>query len=120
MAMAKLNPTVLFAMLTGQEIDKVESGILEYLMDVAERIITNYVNDDNFFIIDYQNEVVELASHIYNVQQMNIKSIENGNVKALSNSGRSVTFMSAEEINSIVIPAHIKARLPKPSRVRIW
>ena len=118
--MATINPKTLYAMLTGQTTNTVDTGLFEYLMGVAERIITNYVNDDNFFIINYQNEVVELASHIYNIQQMNIKSIENGNVKALSNSGRSVTFLSAEEINSIVIPAHIKARLPKPSRVRIW
>ena len=118
--MATINPQVLFAMLTGQEIDKVEQGILEYLMGVAERLIIAYTKNPDLDLTVYQNEVVELASHIYNVQQMNIKSIENGNVKALSNSGRSVTFMSAEEINSIVIPAHIMARLPKPSRVRVW
>lgn len=117
--MATINPKTLYAMLTGQTTNTIDTGLFEYLMGVAERLIIAYTKNPDLDLKLYQNEVVELASHIYNVQQMNIKSIENGNVKALSNSGRSVTFMSAEEINSIVIPAHIMARLPKP-RVRIW
>ena len=117
--MATINPKTLYAMLTGQTTNTMDIGLFEYLMGVAERLIIAYTKNPNLDLTVYQNEVVELSAHIYNVQQMNIKSIENGNVKSLSNSGRSVAFMSAEEINSIVIPKHILARLPKP-RVRIW
>lgn len=98
---------------------EVDDVYFQYLLNVSERIIITYTKNPSLELELYRNEVVELSAHIFNVQQMNIKAIENGNVKALSNSGRSVTFMSSEEINAIVIPEHIKARLPRV-KVRVW
>ena len=48
-------------------------------------------------------------------------SVENGAIKSISSAGRSVTFMSFDELNEIGIPQSILARLPKPKiTVKVW
>ena len=43
----------------------------------------------------------------------------NGSIKSISSNGRSVTFMSNNEIGATGIPQTIKDRLPKP-KARVW
>jgi hypothetical protein len=51
-----------------------------------------------------------------------ISSNDSGTIKSISSNGRSVTFMSSQDIaQEIGIPDYIKEMLPKPKgNVKVW
>lgn len=101
---------------------KVEDEIINFYITNAEQAIKSYLNDYTINVSElYPNEVVELACYYINKATMSQGSVENGAIKSISSAGRSVTFMSFDELNEIGIPQSILARLPKPKvTVKVW
>ena len=101
---------------------KVEDEIINFYITNAEQAIKSYLNDYTINPSElYRNEVVELACYYLNKATMSQGSVENGAIKSISSAGRSVTFMSFDELNEIGIPQSILARLPKPKvTVKVW
>ena len=101
---------------------KVEDEIINFYITNAEQAIKSYLNDYTINVSElYPNEVVELTCYYLNKATMSQGSVENGAIKSISNAGRSVTFMSFDELNEIGIPQSILARLPKPKiTVKVW
>lgn len=102
--------------------NQTDDEAIQFYMTNAINAIKTYTNDPNIDVkTTYHNEVVELACYYINKATMSQTSTENGNVKSLSSGGRSVTFMSYDELQAIGIPQSILARLPKPkSTVKVW
>lgn len=97
--------------------------------DVIKFYITNSITAIKSYLNDYQlevsklypNEVVELTCYYLNKATMSQSSVENGAIKSISSAGRSVTFMSFDELNGTGIPESILVRLPKPkAKVKVW
>lgn len=101
---------------------KVEDEIINFYITNAEQAIKSYLNDYTINVSElYPNEVVELTCYYINKATMSQGSVENGAIKSISSAGRSVTFMSFDELNEIGIPQSILARLPKPKvTVKVW
>ena len=101
---------------------KVEDEIINFYITNAEQAIKSYLNDYTINPSElYPNEVVELTCYYLNKATMSQGSVENGAIKSISSAGRSVTFMSFDELNEIGIPQSILARLPKPKvTVKVW
>ena len=101
---------------------KVEDEIINFYITNAEQAIKSYLNDYTINVSElYPNEVVELTCYYLNKATMSQGSVENGAIKSISSAGRSVTFMSFDELNEIGIPQSILARLPKPKvTVKVW
>lgn len=114
----------LFLKLTNlQEIDKDE---YEFYIQVACTLIERYLNidEDKYVNIEdyYEEQVILLASHVYNIHSNVVASTQNSGISSISSNGRSVSFMSTEQVaNQCSIPQYIKDMLPKPkSRVKVW
>lgn len=115
----------LFLKLTNlQEIDKDE---YEFYIQVACTLIERYLNidEDKYVNIEdyYEEQVILLASHVYNIHANVVASTQNSGIESISSNGRSVSFASAEAIASQVsIPQYIKDMLPKPktTKVKVW
>lgn len=96
----------------------------KFYMEVAETLIGRYLNFEehqytNFKFV-YEEQTLLLAAHVYNIHSTIVASTQNVGVQSISSSGRSISFMSAEQVASQVgIPQYIKDMLPKP-RVRMW
>lgn len=101
---------------------KVDDEVINFYIASAEQAIKSYLNDQTINVAElYPNEVVELTCYYLNKATMSQGSVENGAIKSISNAGRSVTFMSLDELNSVGIPQSIKDRLPKPKvTVKVW
>ena len=101
---------------------KVDDEVINFYIANAEQAIKSYLNDYTINPSElYPNEVVELACYYINKATMSQGSVENGAIKSISSAGRSVTFMSFDELNEIGIPQSILARLPKPKvTVKVW
>ena len=101
---------------------KVGDDAINFYIANAEQAIKSYLND---YIINpselYYNEVVELTCYYIHKATMSQGSVENGAIKSISSAGRSVAFMSFDELNEIGIPQSILTRLPKPKiTVKVW
>ena len=103
---------------------KVDDEVINFYIANAEQAIKSYLNDYTINPSElYPNEVVELACYYINKATMSQTSLENGAIKSISNAGRSVTFMSFNELNDVGIPLSILARLPEPKstvKVKVW
>lgn len=101
---------------------KVDDEVINFYIANSEQAIKSYLNDYTINASElYPNEVVELTCYYINKAQMSQGSVENGAIKSISSAGRSVTFMSFDELNEIGIPQSILARLPKPKvTVKVW
>ena len=101
---------------------KVDDEVINFYIANAEQAIKSYLNDYTINVSElYPNEVVELTCYYINKVQMMQGSVENGAIKSISSAGRSVTFMSFDELNEIGIPKSILVRLPKPKiTVKVW
>ena len=96
----------------------------EFYIEVAETMIERYLNvgehEYTNFKFFYEEQTLLLAAHIYNIHSTIVASTQNVGVQSISSSGRSISFMSAEQVaNQVSIPQYIKDMLPKP-RVRMW
>lgn len=96
--------------------------MIKYYIANATNSIKSYLNDYTLEVSKlYPNEVVELTCYYINKATMSQSSVENGAIKSISSAGRSVTFMSFDELNNVGIPETILARLPKPkTKVKVW
>ena len=101
---------------------KADDEVVNFYIANSEQAIKSYLNDYTINVSElYPNEVVELTCYYLNKATMSQGSVENGAVKSISSAGRSVTFMSFDELNEIGIPQSILARLPKPKiTVKVW
>ena len=101
---------------------KADDEVVNFYIANSEQAIKSYLNDYTINVSElYPNEVVELTCYYLNKATMSQGSVENGAVKSISSAGRSVTFMSFDELNEIGIPESILARLPKPKiTVKVW
>ena len=101
---------------------KADDEVIRFYIANSEQAIKSYLNDYTINPSElYPNEVVELACYYINKATMSQGSVENGAIKSISSAGRSVTFMSFDELNEIGIPQSILARLPKPKvTVKVW
>ena len=101
---------------------KVDDEVINFYIANAEQAIKTYLNNYTINPSElYPNEVVELACYYINKATMSQGSVENGAIKSISSAGRSVTFMSFDELNEIGIPQSILTRLPKPKvTVKVW
>ena len=101
---------------------KVDDEVINFYIANSEQAIKSYLNDYTINVSElYYNEVVELTCYYLNKATMSQGSVENGAIKSISSAGRSVTFMSFDELNEIGIPKSILARLPKPKvTVKVW
>lgn len=101
---------------------EVEDLVIEFYLTNSTTAIKSYLNDYTINVSElYPNEVVELTCYYLNKATMSQGSVENGAIKSISSAGRSVTFMSFDELNEIGIPQSILARLPKPKiTVKVW
>lgn len=101
---------------------KVDDEVINFYIANSEQAIKSYLNDYTINVSElYYNEVVELTCYYLNKATMSQGSVENGAIKSISSAGRSVTFMSFDELNEIGIPQSILARLPKPKiTVKVW
>lgn len=99
---------------------EVDDEVIEFYLANAINAIRNYINDDTVDVEQvYNNEVVELAVFFINKSRMLESMYSNGNVKSVSSAGRSVTFMTMEELCDS-IPDYIKARLKRKVKVKVW
>ncbi|WVR22051.1 MAG: head-tail adaptor [Malazfec virus 1] len=99
---------------------EVEDLVIEFYLTNSINAIKNYINDDTVDVEQvYNNEVVELAVFFINKSRMLESMYSNGNVKSVSSAGRSVTFMTMEELCDS-IPDYIKARLKRKVKVKVW
>lgn len=114
----------MFLKLTNQQ--EIDDETFIFYKNVAVTMIERYLDIDEHFYINvehcYGEQVVLLASHVYNIHSNIVASTQNSGIKQISSNGRSVTFMDAESIASQVgIPQYIKDMLPKPKlKVRVW
>lgn len=115
----------MFLKLTNQQVLNEEE--YEFYKEVACILIERYLNphEEQVWInIEdcYEEQVVLLASHVYNMHSNIVASTQNSGIKSISSNGRSVSFMDAMELaNQVSIPQYIKDMLPKPkSRVKVW
>lgn len=101
---------------------KADDEVINFYIANAEKAIKSYLNDYKINVSElYYNEVVELTCYYLNKATMSQGSVENGAIKSISSAGRSVTFMSFDELNSVGIPETILSRLPKPKvTVKVW
>lgn len=101
---------------------KLDDAVINFYISNATNAIKIYLNDSDLDVYDdYYNEVVELTCYYINKATMSQSSVENGAIKSISSAGRSVTFMSFDELNEIGIPQSILVRLPKPKvTVKVW
>ena len=101
---------------------KADDEVINFYISNSEQAIKSYLNDYTINASElYPNEVVELACYYLNKATMSKGTVENGAIKSISSAGRSVTFMSFDELNEIGIPKTILSRLPKPRvTVRVW
>ena len=101
---------------------KADDEVVNFYIANSEQAIKSYLNDYTINVSElYPNEVVELTCYYLNKATMSQGSVENGAIKSISSAGRSVTFMSFDELNEIGIPQSILARLPKPKiTVKVW
>lgn len=101
---------------------KADDEVINFYIANAKQAIKSYLNDDKLDVATlYYNEVVELTCYYINKATMSQSSAENGAIKSISSAGRSVTFMSFDELNNTGIPETILARLPKPKvTVKVW
>ncbi len=99
-----------------------DDEVIDFYIANAKQAIKSYLNDVKINVSElYYNEVVELTCYYINKATMSQGSVENGAIKSISSAGRSVTFMSFDELNEIGIPQSIKDRLPKPKvTVKVW
>jgi hypothetical protein len=105
--------------------DKQAEKEYNFYIEVACLLIQNYLHFHNEWLnIEdvYPQQTVMLAAHIHGLNANIIASLQNNGIKQVSSNGRSVTFMSAEELASqVAIPQYIKDMLPCPTnRVRVW
>lgn len=101
---------------------KADDEVINFYIAVSTQAIQTYLNDYKVDVEKlYYNELVELTCYYLNKATMSQSSVENGAIKSISSAGRSVTFMSFDELNSTGIPETILARLPKPkNKVKVW
>lgn len=101
---------------------QVVDEVIDFYIANAKQAIKSYLNDVKINVGElYYNEVVELTCYYINKATMSQGSVENGAIKSIGSAGRSVTFMSFDELNEIGIPQSIKDRLPKPKvTVKVW
>ena len=90
-----------------------DDEVINFYIANSVSAIKSYLNDYQLDVAElYPNEVIELTCYYLNKSTMSEGSVENG---------RSVTFMSFDELNQIGIPHSIKERLPKPKmKVKVW
>lgn len=99
---------------------EVDDEVIEFYLANAINAIRNYINDDTVDVEEtYPNEITELAVFFINKSRMLESMYSNGNVKSVSSAGRSVTFMTMEELCDS-IPDYIKARLKRKVKVKVW
>ena len=99
---------------------EVDDEVIEFYLANAINAIRNYINDDTVDVEEtYPNEVVELTVFFINKAQMLQGMTDNGAIKSISSAGRSVTFMSFEELSNS-IPDYILARLKRKVKVKVW
>ena len=114
----------MFLKLTNQQVLNEEE--YEFYKEVACILIERYLNINEHAYMNvesyYEEQVVLLASHVYNMHSNIVASTQNSGIESISSNGRSVSFMSAQQVASQVgIPQYIKDMLPKPkSKVRVW
>ena len=117
----------MFLKLTNQK--KIDEETFIFYKDVAVIMIERYLGINEHFYVNvehyYEEQVILLASHVFNIHSNIVASTQNSGIKQISSNGRSVTFMDAESIASQVgIPQYIKDMLPKPNtvkaRIRVW
>lgn len=99
-----------------------DDEVINFYISNSVSAIKSYLNDYQLDVAElYPNEVIELTCYYLNKSTMSEGSVENGAIKSISSAGRSVTFMSFDELNQIGIPHSIKERLPKPKmKVKVW
>lgn len=99
---------------------EVDTDLINFYIANAEQAIQNYINDETVNVEEtYPNEIVELVVFYINKSRMLESMYSNGNVKSVSSAGRSVTFMTMEELCDS-IPDYIKARLKRKVKVKVW
>lgn len=114
----------LFLKLTNQQ--ELNEEEYEFYKEVACILIERYLNIDEHKYVNvesyYEEQVILLASHVYNMHCNIVASTQNSGIESISSNGRSVSFMSAQQVASQVgIPDYIKAMLPRPkAKVRMW
>lgn len=114
----------MFLKLTNQQ--EIDDETFIFYKDVAVIMIEKYLGIGEHFYVNvehyYEEQVVLLASHVFNIHSNIVASTQNSGIKQISSNGRSVTFMDGMEIASqVAIPDYIKAMLPKPKvKVRVW
>lgn len=114
----------MFLKLTNQQ--EIDDETFIFYKNVAVNMIERYLGIDEYFYVNvahcYEEQVILLASHVYNIHSNIIASTQNSGIKQISSNGRSVSFMEANEVASMYgIPQYIKDMLPRPkARVRVW
>ena len=99
---------------------EVDTDLINLYIQCSKQAIQNYINDETVNVEEtYPNEIVELVVFYINKSRMLESMYSNGNVKSVSSAGRSVTFMTMEELCDS-IPDYIKARLKRKVKVKVW
>ncbi len=119
-----MDEKTLFLKLIGK--DSISDSEYDFYFEVAVKMVDSYLRNGYEYYINvahyYEEQCVLLAAHIYKIHENTIASNQNVGIKSISSNGRSVTFMSFDELNNIGIPQYIKDMLPLPqkSKVRVW
>lgn len=106
--------------------DSISDSEYDFYFEVAVKMIESYLHIGYDYYINvshyYEEQCVLLASHVYKIHENTIANNQNQGIKSISSNGRSVTFMSFDELNNIGIPQYIKDMLPLPqkAKVRVW
>lgn len=115
----------MFLKLTNQQ--EINDETFNFYKKVAITMIEIYLGIGEYFYVNvehcYEEQVILLASHVYNIHSNIVASTQNSGIESISSNGRSVSFMDAEAIASqVAIPDYIKAMLPKPKtiKVKVW
>ena len=114
----------MFLKLTNQQ--EIDDETFIFYKDVAVIMIERYLGIGEHFYVNvesyYEEQVILLASHVFNIHSNIVASTQNSGILSISSNGRSVTFMDAMEVASqVAIPDYIRAMLPKPKiKVRVW
>lgn len=96
-----------------------DDEVIHFYIANAKKAIQTYINDDAVDVEEvYRNEVAELAAHYMERIDLLHKISESG-VKSISSNGRSVSYMSLEELDQS-IPDYITARLKRKVKVKVW
>ena len=119
-----MNNKNIFLKLIGK--DSIPDSEYDFYFELAVQMVDSYLHNGYDYYINvahyYEEQCVLLAAYLYNLHSTVVANNQNQGIKSISSNGRSVTFMSLDELNNIGIPQYIKDMLPLPqqSKVKVW